>query len=76
MAKYRQAPLTRPGRVQAGLPDGVFNVVQGDKEAVNALIGVTCGKEGVKFYTRRKSIMQRWSDSIDAGAEFVMPTTK
>ena len=34
------------------------------------------GEEGVKFYTRQKSIMQRWSDSIDAGAEFVMPTAK
>ena len=28
----------------------------------------------MKFYTRQKSIMQRWSDSIDAGAELVMPT--
>lgn len=34
------------------------------------------GEEGVRFYTRQKSIMQRWSDSIDAGAEFVMPTAK
>ncbi|MEE3168624.1 MAG: aldehyde dehydrogenase family protein, partial [Pseudomonadota bacterium] len=34
------------------------------------------GEEGVKFYTRQKSIMQRWSESIDAGAEFVMPTAK
>lgn len=34
------------------------------------------GEEGVRFYTRQKSIMQRWSDSIDNGAEFVMPTAK
>lgn len=34
------------------------------------------GEEGVRFYTKQKSIMQRWSDSIDAGAEFVMPTAK
>ena len=34
------------------------------------------GEEGVRFYTKQKSIMQRWSDSIDAGAEFVMPTSK
>jgi malonate-semialdehyde dehydrogenase (acetylating)/methylmalonate-semialdehyde dehydrogenase len=34
------------------------------------------GEEGVRFYTRQKSIMQRWSDSIAAGAEFVMPTAK
>ncbi|MAR71096.1 MULTISPECIES: CoA-acylating methylmalonate-semialdehyde dehydrogenase [unclassified Halomonas] len=34
------------------------------------------GEEGVRFYTKQKSIMQRWSDSIEAGAEFVMPTAK
>lgn len=30
------------------------------------------GEEGVRFYTRQKSIMQRWSGSN--GAEFAMPT--
>ncbi|ATJ83661.1 CoA-acylating methylmalonate-semialdehyde dehydrogenase [Halomonas beimenensis] len=34
------------------------------------------GEEGVRFYTKQKSIMQRWSDAIDAGAEFAMPTAK
>jgi malonate-semialdehyde dehydrogenase (acetylating) / methylmalonate-semialdehyde dehydrogenase len=34
------------------------------------------GEEGVRFYTRQKSIMQRWPDSIGKGAEFVMPTSK
>ncbi|MDR5899124.1 CoA-acylating methylmalonate-semialdehyde dehydrogenase [Halomonas vilamensis] len=34
------------------------------------------GEEGVRFYTKQKSIMQRWSDTIDAGAEFAMPTHK
>ena len=34
------------------------------------------GEEGVRFYTRQKSIMQRWPDSIDKGAEFAMPTTR
>jgi malonate-semialdehyde dehydrogenase (acetylating)/methylmalonate-semialdehyde dehydrogenase len=149
---------------QAGLPDGVFNVVQGDKEAVDALIehpdvkavsfvgstpianyiyetgarhgkrvqalggaknhmivmpdadidqavdaligagawsASTCrsrcpwpgtafggwkrslfgdmhayGEEGVRFYTKQKSIMQRWPESTPKGAEFVMPTAK
>ncbi len=28
------------------------------------------GEEGVRFYTRYKSIMQRWPDSIAKGAEF------
>ncbi|TFY97781.1 CoA-acylating methylmalonate-semialdehyde dehydrogenase [Ramlibacter rhizophilus] len=32
------------------------------------------GEEGVRFYTRQKSIMQRWPESIGKGAEFVMPT--
>ena len=32
------------------------------------------GEEGVRFYTRQKSIMQRWPDSIAKGAEFAMPT--
>lgn len=34
------------------------------------------GEEGVRFYTKQKSIMQRWPESIEAGAEFVMPTAK
>jgi len=34
------------------------------------------GEEGVRFYTKQKSVMQRWSDSIGKGAEFVMPTAK
>ncbi len=34
------------------------------------------GEEGVRFYTRQKSIMQRWPESIGKGAEFVMPTAK
>ncbi|REG48601.1 methylmalonate-semialdehyde dehydrogenase [acylating] [Paraburkholderia sp. BL6669N2] len=34
------------------------------------------GEEGVRFYTRQKSVMQRWSSSIDKGAEFAMPTAK
>jgi malonate-semialdehyde dehydrogenase (acetylating) / methylmalonate-semialdehyde dehydrogenase len=34
------------------------------------------GEEGVRFYTRQKSVMQRWSSSIGKGAEFVMPTAR
>ncbi|RYF80154.1 MAG: CoA-acylating methylmalonate-semialdehyde dehydrogenase [Comamonadaceae bacterium] len=36
----------------------------------------TYGEEGVRFYTKQKSIMQRWPESIGKGAEFVMPTAK
>jgi malonate-semialdehyde dehydrogenase (acetylating)/methylmalonate-semialdehyde dehydrogenase len=31
------------------------------------------GEEGVRFYTKQKSVMQRWPESIAKGAEFVMP---
>lgn len=31
-----------------------------------------CGGEGVRFYTRYKSIMQRWPDSGSNGPEFGM----
>jgi malonate-semialdehyde dehydrogenase (acetylating)/methylmalonate-semialdehyde dehydrogenase len=34
------------------------------------------GEEGVRFYTRQKSIMQRWPESTGKGAEFVMPVSK
>jgi malonate-semialdehyde dehydrogenase (acetylating)/methylmalonate-semialdehyde dehydrogenase len=34
------------------------------------------GEEGVRFYTRQKSVMQRWASSIGKGAEFAMPTAK
>ncbi len=34
------------------------------------------GEEGVRFYTKQKSIMQRWPESTLKGAEFAMPTSK
>ncbi|MFO7747901.1 MAG: CoA-acylating methylmalonate-semialdehyde dehydrogenase [Orrella sp.] len=34
------------------------------------------GEEGVRFYTKQKSIMQRWPETIAAGAEFSMPIAK
>jgi malonate-semialdehyde dehydrogenase (acetylating)/methylmalonate-semialdehyde dehydrogenase len=34
------------------------------------------GTEGVRFYTRQKSVMQRWPASIGKGAEFTMPTAR
>jgi len=33
------------------------------------------GEEGVRFYTRQKSVMQRWPQA-ESGAEFAMPTAK
>jgi malonate-semialdehyde dehydrogenase (acetylating)/methylmalonate-semialdehyde dehydrogenase len=34
------------------------------------------GEEGVRFYTRQKSIMQRWPDGMAKGAEFAMPVSR
>ncbi|CAG9269709.1 CoA-acylating methylmalonate-semialdehyde dehydrogenase [Paraburkholderia unamae] len=34
------------------------------------------GEEGVRFYTKQKSIMQRWPESTEKGAEFTMPVAK
>jgi malonate-semialdehyde dehydrogenase (acetylating)/methylmalonate-semialdehyde dehydrogenase len=34
------------------------------------------GAEGVRFYTRQKSVMQRWPESTGKGAEFAMPTAQ
>ncbi|HQT81937.1 MAG: methylmalonate-semialdehyde dehydrogenase (CoA acylating) [Ferrovum sp. 37-45-19] len=34
------------------------------------------GPEAVRFYTRQKAVTQRWPASIEAGAQFAMPTLK
>jgi len=34
------------------------------------------GEEGVRFYTRQKSVMERWPTSTREGAEFAMPTAR
>jgi len=34
------------------------------------------GEEGIRFYTKQKSVMQRWPESISKGAEFGFPTSK
>lgn len=34
------------------------------------------GEEGVRFYTKQKSIMQRWPEDMTDGAEFSMPVAK
>ncbi len=34
------------------------------------------GDEGVRFYTKQKSVMQRWPQSIGKGADFAMPVAK
>ena len=34
------------------------------------------GMEGIKFYTKLKTITSRWPSGIRSNAEFVMPTMK
>src|SRR5262249_53117105 len=34
------------------------------------------GEEGVRFYARQQSIMQRWPAAISKGAEVAMPVSK
>ncbi|MDN0083260.1 CoA-acylating methylmalonate-semialdehyde dehydrogenase [Crenobacter sp. SG2305] len=34
------------------------------------------GAEGIRFYTRLKTVTERWTQSCRSGAEFVMPTMK
>jgi malonate-semialdehyde dehydrogenase (acetylating)/methylmalonate-semialdehyde dehydrogenase len=34
------------------------------------------GMDGVRFYTRQKTVTSRWPTDIQGGAEFVMPTMK
>ncbi len=34
------------------------------------------GEEGVRFYTRQKSVMQRWPDALSTGADFAMPLAR
>ena len=34
------------------------------------------GREGIRFYTRQKSIMQRWPSAASKGADFAMPVAE
>lgn len=34
------------------------------------------GEEGVRFYTRQKSIMQRWPETTEGGPEFTIPSSQ
>ena len=42
----------------------------------NSLFGESSmhGTEGVKFYTKLKTVTSRWPQSIQSGPEFKMPT--
>ncbi|MDB5776050.1 MAG: hypothetical protein JWP38_2183 [Herbaspirillum sp.] len=66
------------GMVGINVPIPVPMAWQGFGGWKSSLFGDThaYGEEGVRFYTKQKSIMQRWPESIDKGAEFAMPTAK
>ena len=34
------------------------------------------GMEGIRFFTKLKTVTSRWPDGIRSGAEFIMPTMK
>jgi malonate-semialdehyde dehydrogenase (acetylating)/methylmalonate-semialdehyde dehydrogenase len=66
------------GMVGINVPIPVPMAWQGFGGWKKSLFGDThaYGEEGVRFYTKQKSIMQRWPESIAKGAEFAMPTAK
>ena len=47
-------------------------------EGVGSLFGDTAvyGMEGVRFYTRLKTVTARWPAGIRSGAEYTMPTMR
>jgi malonate-semialdehyde dehydrogenase (acetylating)/methylmalonate-semialdehyde dehydrogenase len=72
------------GMVGINVPIPVPMAWQGFGGWKNSLFGDmhAYGEEGVRFYTRQKSVMQRWpaptssGAAAGSGAEFVMPTAK
>jgi malonate-semialdehyde dehydrogenase (acetylating)/methylmalonate-semialdehyde dehydrogenase len=34
------------------------------------------GMEGIRFFTKLKTVTSRWPNGIRSGAEFIMPTMK
>ena len=66
------------GMVGINVPIPVPMAWQGFGGWKKSLFGDThaYGEEGLRFYTKQKSIMQRWPESIAKGAEFAMPTAK
>jgi hypothetical protein len=76
------------GYIDAGVAAGAKLVVDGRGHTVpghekgfflgGSLFGDhhAYGEEAVRFYTRYKSVMQRWPDSITTGAEFALSAAK
>jgi malonate-semialdehyde dehydrogenase (acetylating)/methylmalonate-semialdehyde dehydrogenase len=72
------ATRTQTGMVGVNVPIPVpmaFHSFGGWKRSLFGDMAVH-GPEGVRFYTRIKTVTARWPTGIRAGAEYVMPTTK
>ena len=66
------------GMVGVNVPIPVPMAWQGFGGGTRSLFGDmhAYGEEGVRFYTKQKSVMQRWPESIAKGAEFNFPVMK
>ncbi|MCW5774686.1 MAG: aldehyde dehydrogenase family protein, partial [Rhodospirillaceae bacterium] len=72
------ASRTQTGMVGVNVPIPVpmaFHSFGGWKRSLFGDMSIH-GPEGVRFYTRLKTITARWPTGIRSGAEFVMPTTR
>jgi hypothetical protein len=81
-AKANRQMLTRAIAVAARLPvfsehptGEAFRSFGGWKRSLFGDMAVH-GPEGVRFYTRIKTMTARWPTGIRAGAEYVMPTMR
>lgn len=74
---HRFASAIEVGMVGINVPIPVPMAWQGFGGWKRSLFGDihAYGEEGVRFYTRQKSVMQRWHEDKSAGASFVMPTS-
>ena len=55
-------------------PDGTY--VAGWWKCTSYQGAGLCHKEGVRYYTRLKTVTARWPTGIRAGAEYIMPTMR
>ncbi len=72
------AARTQPGMVGINVPIPVpmaFHSFGGWKRSLFGDMSMH-GLEGVRFYTKLKTVTARWPAGIRAGAEFIMPTTR
>lgn len=76
-AAHKFAQEVQAGMVGINVPIPVPMAWHGFGGWKNSLFGDmhAYGEEGVRFYTKQKSVMQRWPEHIETGADFAMPTS-